>query len=61
MIDMLNTLATAQLNGTLERSLKHYVHPTLLLLDELCFLPNDKRGADLIFQVAAGQVRGSRW
>jgi hypothetical protein len=30
---MINTLTTAQLNGTLERALKHYVYPSLLLLD----------------------------
>jgi len=54
-IDMINTLTTAQLNGTLERALKHYVHPALLLLDELGYLPIDKRGADLMFQVVAAR------
>ena len=34
VIDMINTLTTAQMNGTLERSLKQYVNPSLLLLDE---------------------------
>jgi DNA replication protein DnaC len=55
VIDMINTLTTAQLNGTLERSLKSYVNPTLLLLDELGYLPIDKRGADLMFQVIAAR------
>jgi DNA replication protein DnaC len=55
VIDMINTLTTAQLNGTLERALKHYVHPSLLLLDELGYLPIDKRGADLMFQVVAAR------
>lgn len=55
VIDMLNTLTTAQLNGTLERALKSYVNPTLLLLDELGYLPIDKRGADLMFQVVAAR------
>jgi len=54
-IDMINTLTTAQLNGTLEKALKHYVHPALLLLDELGYLPIDKRGADLMFQVVAAR------
>lgn len=55
VIDMINTLTTAQLNGTLERALKHYVHPSILLLDELGYLPIDKRGADLMFQVVAAR------
>ena len=55
VIDMINTLTTAQLNGTLERTLKQYVHPALLLLDELGYLPIDKRGADLMFQVVAAR------
>ncbi|MFQ5473327.1 MAG: IS21-like element helper ATPase IstB [Dehalococcoidia bacterium] len=54
-IDMINTLITAQVNGTLERSLKSYVQPALLLLDELGYLPIDKRGADLMFQVVAAR------
>jgi DNA replication protein DnaC len=54
-IDMINTLTTAQVNGTLEKALKNYVHPSLLLLDELGYLPIDKRGADLMFQVVAAR------
>ena len=44
---------TAQMNGTLELALKAYLKPSLLLLDELGYLPIDKRGADLLFQVVA--------
>ncbi len=54
-IDMLNGLTRAQINGTLDRALKEYVHPQLLLLDELGYLPVDKRGADLMFQVVAAR------
>ena len=54
-IDMLNVLTTAQLNGTLERKLREYVRPQLLLLDELGYLPIDGRGADLMFQVVAAR------
>ncbi|MDP6722065.1 MAG: ATP-binding protein, partial [Pirellulaceae bacterium] len=46
VVDMINILTTAQINGTLERALKSYVKPSLLLLDELGYLPIDKRGAD---------------
>lgn len=55
VIDMINVLTTAQLNGTLENKLRDYVRPELLLLDELGYLPIDKRGADLMFQVVAAR------
>ena len=54
-IDMINRLTTAQMNGTLELALKAYLKPSLLLLDELGYLPIDKRGADLLFQVVAAR------
>ena len=52
-VDMINVLTTAQINGTLEKKLRDYTRPELLLLDELGYLPIDKRGADLMFQVVA--------
>ena len=52
---MINVLTKAQINGTLEAKLKEYVRPELLLLDELGYLPVDKRGADLMFQVVAAR------
>ncbi len=55
VVDMLNHLTTAQMNGLLGKALKHYVRPSLLLLDELGYLPIDKRGADLLFQVVAAR------
>jgi DNA replication protein DnaC len=55
VIDMINRLTTAQINGTLELALKTYLKPSLLLLDELGYLPIDKRGADLLFQVVAAR------
>jgi DNA replication protein DnaC len=54
-IEMINILTTAQINGTLETRLKEYTRPSLLLLDELGYLPIDKRGADLMFQVVAAR------
>jgi DNA replication protein DnaC len=60
VVEMINTLTTAQINGTLEKTLKQYTTPELLLLDELGYLPIDKRGADLLFQVVATRYeRGS--
>jgi len=55
VVDMINHLTTAQINGLLGKSLKIYTRPTLLLLDELGYLPIDKRGADLLFQVIAAR------
>jgi DNA replication protein DnaC len=55
VVDMINHLTTAQINGLLGKALKSYVRPSLLLLDELGYLPIDKRGADLLFQVVAAR------
>jgi len=54
-VDMINHLTTAQINGLLGKAIKTYVRPSLLLLDELGYLPIDKRGADLLFQVVAAR------
>ena len=50
-IDVINTLAAAQAAGRMKQELKKYTRPSLLVLDELGFLPIDKAGADLLFQV----------
>jgi DNA replication protein DnaC len=50
-IDVINTLTAAQLAGRLKQELKKYTKPELLILDELGYLPIDKTGADLLFQV----------
>ena len=55
VVDMINVLTTAQINGTLEKKLRHYTTTQILLLDELGYLPIDKRGADLMFQVVAAR------
>ena len=55
VVDMINHLTTAQINGLLGKALKSYIRPDLLLLDELGYLPIDKRGADLLFQVIAAR------
>jgi DNA replication protein DnaC len=55
VVEMINHLTTAQMNGLLGKALKFYVRPSLLLLDELGYLPIDKRGADLLFQVVAAR------
>jgi DNA replication protein DnaC len=50
-IDVINTLAAAKHAGRLKVELKKYAKPALLILDELGYLPIDKSGADLLFQV----------
>jgi DNA replication protein DnaC len=50
-IDVINTLAAAKSAGRLKPELKKYTKPALLILDELGYLPIDKAGADLLFQV----------
>ena len=50
-IDVINTLSAAKATGRMKQELKKYTRPALLILDELGFLPIDKSGADLLFQV----------
>ena len=50
-VDAINTLSAAQAAHRLKAELKRYLAPSLLCLDELGFLPIDKRGADLLFQI----------
>ena len=54
-VDIVNTLSAAQATNTLPKALKAYVAPRLLLIDELGYLPMDKRGADLLFQVISAR------
>jgi DNA replication protein DnaC len=49
VVEMLNHLTTAQINGLLGKALKFYVRPSLFLPNELGYLAIDKRGADLSF------------
>lgn len=50
-VDAINNLVAAQAVGRLKLELKKYQKPALLVLDELGYLPIDKTGADLLFQV----------
>lgn len=59
-IDAINTLSAAQAMSRLKTELKKYLSPELLILDELGYLPIDKYGADLLFQVISQRYeRGS--
>lgn len=50
-IDIINNLVSAQHAGVLKQELKKYLKPALLVIDELGYLPIDKIGADLLFQI----------
>jgi DNA replication protein DnaC len=50
-IDIVNTLTAAQSTHRLKAELKKYICPSIVLVDELGYLPIDKTGADLLFQV----------
>ncbi len=50
-VDAINNLAAAQIGGRLKHELKKYHKPDLVILDELGYLPIDKTGADLLFQI----------
>jgi len=59
-IDAVNTLSAAKAAGRLKNELKRYLRPRVLLLDELGYLPIDKAGADLLFQIISQRYeRGS--
>jgi DNA replication protein DnaC len=59
-IDIVNTLLAAEKAGRLVQEMKKYTRPQLLLVDELGYLPIDKRGADMLFQVISQRYeRGS--
>ena len=50
-VDIINTLAAAQAVGQLKREFHRYLKPAILIVDELGYLPIDKHGADLLFQI----------
>ena len=59
-IDIVNRLSAAQSAGQLAAELKRFESPRLLLIDELGYLPLDRRGGELLFQVISKRYeRGS--
>jgi len=50
-IDVINTLSAAHNAGRFEAELRKYTRPDLLVMDELGYLPIDKHGANLLFQI----------
>jgi len=50
---LLGALARAEADGKLDEKLRFYAKPKLLILDELGYLPFEKRSAHLFFQLVA--------
>ena len=50
-VDIINTLSAAQAACRLKAELKRLLAPRILCIDEVGYLPIDKTGADLLFQV----------
>ena len=50
-VDAINNLAAAQTTGRLKQELSKYQKPSILCIDELGYMPIDKTGADLLFQI----------
>lgn len=59
-VDIINTLTAAQIHHRLKAEIKKLLAPTLLVVDEVGYLPIDKTGANLLFQVISERYeRGS--
>jgi DNA replication protein DnaC len=59
-IDIINNLSAAHSAGRFVLEQKKYLRPAVLVMDELGYLPIDKRGADLLFQIISQRYeRGS--
>jgi DNA replication protein DnaC len=52
-VDMVHTLQAAQLEGTAPYKLRAYLGPSVLIIDELGYLPLDGASANWIFQVVS--------
>ena len=59
-IDIINNLSSAHNAGKLKYEMNKYLKPSLLIVDELGYIPIDKVGADFLFQVMSHRYeRGS--
>ena len=54
-VDAVNNLVAAQAAGRLKTEMKKYCKPALLIVDELGYLPIDKTGADMLFQIISSR------
>lgn len=54
-VQVINKLNEAQEKGGLSKALAKLINVDLLVIDELGYIPMDKRGCDLMFQVISGR------
>ena len=50
-VDIVNTLAAVRDRADFQKTLRRYTKPDILIVDELGYLPIDRIGAELLFQV----------
>lgn len=59
-VEIINTLTAAQVTHRMKSEIKKFIKPAVLCIDEVGYLPIDKLGADLLFQVISERYeRGS--
>jgi DNA replication protein DnaC len=56
---MLNDLASQDGDNALRRRIKYYVHPSLLVVDEVGYLSYSNRHADLLFEIVSRRYEQS--
>jgi DNA replication protein DnaC len=54
-VEAINVLSAAQAQCRLKTELKKFLSPAVLVMDEVGYLPIDKTGADLLFQIISGR------
>jgi len=57
---LITTLTKAGTEGRLDEKLKLYTVPRLLIVDEIGYLPIDRHGANLFFQLVSRRTSGVR-
>lgn len=50
-IDIVNNLYASMSDSTFSKKMASYLKPRVLIIDELGYLPLDKKGSDLLFQI----------
>ena len=58
-INIINSLSAARASGGIKREMSKYLKPSILVIDELGYLPIDKFGADCLFQIISARYEQS--
>jgi DNA replication protein DnaC len=54
-MNLINILSASLADNSFLKAMKHFISPQLLIIDELGYLPVDKQGAELLFQVISNR------